>query len=360
MQTFNRYKKHIIKIICLAEDFCFNYILISNFDIKNSEITNTLDLTSLIPLKFPSLYVDKYDEFIMKNLIDNSFINSYSKCDNNSKSKIYDFVMPHYCQFFANLNDHLYYLSELNEYISYRYPMQQQYLDDCLNDNENNLKSKTRNFLLGSKTLRDITNPVTTENNNFNPGNESIEINMKTMHSRTGEFEMLSSSNIREEKKKTAKAELNNFLKIQLNNHLIHLIKFDSREDYDFDKEFNNLSIYDQEEYLGEMNNKLLLKENNNNSNNNNFNNNINCNSNPGLGNTYQHSSIENGNNENNNINNTHAIIDSTAMKLSESLSICQKIILLAGYFASELPQKYDVKIFKSVKNTDISKRVCT
>ena len=133
---------------------------------------------------------------------------------------------------------------------------------------------------------------------------------------------------------------LKEFLATQMKNHIIHLINVDKKKEDNWEEDFNNLSLYDQENLWNKRNQEVFGER------------------------FYKNKSLignDNKNKDNNSPsahNNSIAIIEGSTIKLSESLSLCQKIILIAGFCASELPQKYDAKIMKSVKNTGIRKRV--
>lgn len=287
-------------MLCLAENFNFNYILISNFDIKNSELSNGYDFSNLIPLQFPHLYLDKYDDYIKNGLkekeiylTDLTFLNIKS-----SIGFLYDFAIKHYCEYYSNLNDHIYYLGELNEHFREKFSYLSEDFDDLKIEN-NNLISKSKN-----KYAADLK---------------------------------------AEKTKKTDKEYLNEFLAMQMKNHIIHLINIDEKKEENWEEEFNNLSIYDQENLWNKRNQEVFVDKFINNSNSKNA-----------IGEFSNKNNLNNSNLHNNSI----AIIEGSTIKLSESLSLCQKIILIAGYCASELPQKYDGKIMKVVRNTGIRQRV--
>jgi hypothetical protein len=286
-----------VKLLCLAENFKFSYILVSNFDIKNSELSNSYDFSNLIPLQFPHLYLDKYDDYISNGLkekeillSDLTFLNLKSKI-----SYLYDFAIKHYCEFFSNLNDHIYYLGELNEHFKNKFSnLSEEYRD--LKIEKDNLISKSKN-----RTASDL---------------------------------------LSEKPKKTDKEYLNEYLSRQMKNHIIHLINVNEKKEDNWEEEFNNLSLYDQENLLNKRNQEALVDK-----------------FNYGNKNESENNSAAKKDNANAN-NNSFGIIEGSAVKLTESLSLCQKLILIAGFCASELPQKYDAKIMKGVKNTGIKKRV--
>ena len=247
---------------------------------KNSELSNTNDFSTLVTIKFPHLYIEKYDDYLKNIFIDKSLIYEFKDTKNKPEiSWIHKFAISHYCQSFANLNDHLYFISELNEHINQKYSQENNFFEEIKFSDVQLMRENTKH----------------------------------------------SGPNVLELK------ELKEFLYGQLTNSSIHL-KTISKENNstEINEDLKNLSIYDQENLI-DLNNDKIFKDLNN-------------------SNLNESISIK--------LNNTLAIIDTTTIKLTESLSDCQKIILLSGFFASELLQKYDCKIFKNVKNTNISKKV--
>jgi len=136
---------------------------------------------------------------------------------------------------------------------------------------------------------------------------------------------------------------LKEFLAAQMKNHIIHLINVDEKKNDNWQEDFNNLSLYDQESLLNKRNQEVFADR---------LSKNKSSNGNGDYRNKDNHLPSAH--------NNSIAIIEGSAIKLTESLSLCQKIILIAGFCASELPQKFDSKIMKSVKKTGIKKRVKT
>ena len=277
----------------MADIFDFNYILISNFDIKDSELSNLHDFSNIISLQFPCLYSEKYDPYILEYFERNNFMNhDYNII--NKKIDIYNIAGFHYIENFANLNDHIFYLGELNEYY---YKKSSSLVEDLerlrFEDNENNQMSK-----------------------------------------------------LKSKNKISFKEELDLFLTSQISNHMIHFVDPQSKAP-EIETDFANMNLYDQENCLSVNNSKMKSQGMGNfdgvDTDHPNWNFSVNV-SNFSESKSLAHSSL--------------TFLNSTGVKLCESLSNCQKVILLSGYVASELPQKYDSVIFKSTKKTNISSKV--
>jgi len=247
--------------------------------------------------------VNLYDKYVIQIFKDRDVLLDDISCliGKTNITYLYNFAIQHYCQFFSNLNDHIYYMGELNEHFKEKFS----YLDDL-----KNLKFENENVIYKS-------------------------INQS------------------EDKHGSHKDQLDDYLLTQMSNHIIHLINVNSKKENDWEEDFNNLSIFDQENILSKKNQENFGERKKNHfendskflKNGNNLNDSLVLNKSYNLSNTSFH-------------NNSLAIIDRTAVKLSESLSVCQKLILIAAFCASELTQKFDTKIFKSVKNTGIKRRV--
>ncbi len=245
---------------------------------------------------------ENYDDYILNTLKEKEIVLTdltYLLTKTNI-TYFYKFAIKHYTEIFSNLNDHIYYLGELNEHYRNKYSYLSEY--DNLKFEDENIKTKNAY-------------KYTFENN------ISYETN-GTSH----------------------RDYLTKFLRMQMNNHIIKLINVENKKDNCLEDDFNNLSIYEKENIINKKNEVAFPDK---------FNNSINQN-NSFISNTSKNLNINNSTIN----NNTLAIIDGTEIKLSESLSNCQKLILIAGFCASELSQKFDGKVFKSIKNTGMKKRV--
>lgn len=257
-------------------------------------------------MQFPRLYLEKYDDYISSALKEKEIILS-DLTFLSVKTKIvylYEFATTHYCEYFSNLNDHIYYLGELNEHFKNRFSHFTEEYGDLKLENDN-LISKSKKKIIFSD----------------NKQNENV--------------------------KKSDFDYLKEFLSAQMKNHIIHLINVDEKKEDNWQEDFNNLSLYDQENLWNKRNQEVFADR---------LSKNKSLNGNGDLNSNSNNKNVDN--NSPNLHNNSIAIIEGSTIKLTESLSFCQKIILVAGFCASELPQKFDAKVMKSVKNTGMRKRV--
>jgi len=302
----------------MADIFDFNYILISNFNIKDSELSNTYDFSSMISLEFPCLFAEKYHSYILNYFEKNNIMNpdyiTNNTINNNNKIDIYNHAGFHYIENFANLNNHIFYLGELNE----------------------NYRQKTTSLIEDFENLKFEENEKieSSENNNNN-----------------------SLAKIKSKNKFSFKENLDKFLCSQISNHMIHFV--DHRENLykKNEKHFSEMDLFEQENCININNSKMKIQGMGNfdgvqmENPNWNFNENLNIK----MNNFSQNNSLIN---MNMNMNNSTNFLNSTGENLSEFLSDCQKLILLSGFIASELPQKLDTVIFKPVKKSNISTKV--
>lgn len=307
------YKKHILKLINLSEIFNFSYLLISNFPIKDSELSSLHDFSNLINLKFPNfLHINAYEKIFLKNLENNKLPYNENSLNNQNDQmpkylNIFKIASFSYIENFANLNNHNYYLGELTEY----------YYKKIDSINSNNLKAFE-------------------------------DLNLKENLGK----------NSKENKPFSFKEELDNFLTNQINNNIIHFTNVNNPNENNNNKK--DLDIFEKENLINMENQKLKLTEN---SNKNKFNkdNYINFNDfsrekDISLSN-FSKKKIKNFENESL-LDNNRVLLNTLEENLSEFLSNCQKLILLSAFIASELPEKYDKVIFKSSQRTNIGKKV--
>ena len=99
MDSFNYYKKEIIKLfVALKSTQNMKIILISNFDITNSEIQSDYDFSSIIPLQFPVLKVDE-----LKGVLDKIFCEKYYV--KNKFEELVNTCIQNFQYNFSNLNE---------------------------------------------------------------------------------------------------------------------------------------------------------------------------------------------------------------------------------------------------------------
>ena len=99
MESFNYYKKELIKFF-VALSSCKNMkiILISNFDITNSEIQYDYDFSSFISMQFPVLSNDE-----LKSIIDKECLSKYY--DHNRYDELINTCIQNFQYNFSNLNE---------------------------------------------------------------------------------------------------------------------------------------------------------------------------------------------------------------------------------------------------------------
>ena len=319
----------------MADIFNFNYILVSNFAIKDSELSNIYDFSNMISIKFPCLYSEKYHPYIIDYFERNNIKNpdySYNYSNNSNKNinknlDIYNLAEFYYITNFANLNNHIFYLGELNEHFG---PKSSSLIEDMenLNFEEN---EKIENY---------------TKNINNNDNNIISQSNVYS--------QIITKSSSKYKNKFSFKENLDKFLSAQISNHMIHFV--DQKQNTYQEKDFSEMDLYEKENLINNNNSKMKIHgmgnfdgvqiENNGTWN---FNYNLNYNENLNIHNFSQSKFL---------MNPSTNFLNSTGENLSEFLSDCQKLILLSGFIASELPQRLDIVIFKAVKKSNINAKV--
>ena len=99
MDSFNYYKKEIIKLfVALKSTQNMKIILISNFDITNSEIQSDYDFSSIIPLQFPVLKAEE-----LKDVLSRIF--QYKMYDKNKFDELVNTCIQNFQYNFSNLNE---------------------------------------------------------------------------------------------------------------------------------------------------------------------------------------------------------------------------------------------------------------
>ena len=302
MESFNYYKKELIKFF-VAISSCQNtkIILISNFDITNSEIQYDYDFSSFISIQFPVLTNDE-----LKNIIDKECYSKYYEI--NRYNELVSTCINNFQYNFSNLNEIIFNVKQnLNLFDNIHTDSKMTELLKKANYNKKKSKKKG------------------------NEDNKDEDIEMEDNQDVDDELDIESNINVEEDENKSEDSSENqkkyekdiytytnhaknngiiynqNNLRINIKKQVhyapIHLMKLDS---FFKKKQQDIIGIIDEDE---------------------NFDNN------------------NNNTNTNNHIKN-----------LTESLSKSQKILLLASYIASETSSKNDKSLFKYQKNRNSKK----
>ena len=116
MDSFNYYKKEIIKLfVALKSTQNMKIILISNFDITNSEIQSDYDFSSIIPLQFPVLKADE-----LKSVLDKCFQGKYY--DKNRFEELVNTCIQNFQYNFSNLNEMIFNIDQNLHMFNYMTP----------------------------------------------------------------------------------------------------------------------------------------------------------------------------------------------------------------------------------------------
>jgi len=300
MESFNYYKKELIKLF-VALSSCQNtkIILISNFDITNSEIQYDYDFSSFISIQFPVLTNDE-----LKNIIDKECFSKYYEI--NRYNELVSTCISNFQYNFSNLNEIIFNIKQnLNLFDNIHTDSKMTELLKKANYNKGSKKkenedNKEEDIEMEDDKYKDDDDELDIENNNNLEENENKR-NKSSENKDKYEKDIYTYTN--HAKNNGIIYNQNNLrvnIKKQVHYAPIHLIKLDSF----FKKK--------QEEIIG------IIDEDEN---------------------------IDNNNNSNNHIKN-----------LTESLSKSQKILLLASFIASETSTKNDKSLFKYQKNRSSKK----
>ncbi len=303
MESFNYYKKELIKLF-VALSSCQNMkiILISNFDITNSEIQYDYDFSSFISMQFPVLSNDE-----LKLIIDKECNKKYY--DPNIFDELVNTCIQNFQYNFSNLNEIIFNIKQ-NLY-SFNYIQGDAKVTEFME--KTIYKEKSEKKKKDKKEKKD----------------EDIE--MKDARNNEKEDLDLDKNDNKEEqeKEKNNKKESKNYSKYDkdiytYNNHAIYNGKKYSQ---------NNLriNIKKQTKYapIHIMKLESFFKKNQENI----------------IGLMDEEEEYDGKNNDNNQTKN-----------LTESLSKSQKILLLASYLASEISAKNDKSLFKAQKSKSTKK----
>ena len=296
MESFNYYKKELIKFF-VALSSCKNMkiILISNFDITNSEIQYDYDFSSFISMQFPVLSNDE-----LKSIIDKECHSKYY--DHNRYDELINTCIQNFQYNFSNLNEIIFNIKQ-NLY-SFKYIQGDskitEFMEKTKYREKQEKKKKEKNEDLEMKETRnDEIDDIDMDKNDNKDEQEQNNKNESKIHSLHDKDIYTYNNHAIINGKKYNQNNLRNNIKKQTKYAPIHIMKLES-----FFKK-------NQESIIG------LMDE-------------------------------EENDGKSNDINQTK--------NLTESLSKSQKILLLASYLASEISTKNDKCLFKAQKSRNAKK----
>ena len=300
MESFNYYKKELIKFFVASSSYQnMKIILISNFDITNSEIQYDYDFSSFISLQFPIL---KNDD--LKAIIDKECYGKYY--NNNLYDEIVNTCIHNFKYNFSNLNEILYNIKQNLSIFKFIHGDSKitEFMEKTKYKNQKNKTKKKKR----KKDEKDIENiemkDVTKRDNDFNLDKDDNQIDEGEEENEKFDKDIYTYNNHEINNGiKYGQKSLRTYIKHQTKYAPIHIMKLET-----FFKKGNNIiGLMDEEE----------KKEN-------------------------EDKNISDNNNQTKN--------------LTESLSKSQKILLLASYLASEIPAKNDKNLFKAQKSKNVKK----
>ena len=303
MESFNYYKKELIKLFVISSSYQnTKIILISNFDITNSEIQYDYDFSSFISLQFPVLKKDDLKAIIDKECNSKYYIH-------NLYDEIVNTCIHNFQYNFSNLNEILYNIKQnlfLFKHIHGDSKITEFMEKTKYKNQKNKIKKKEEKKDEEDIEMKDATKKDKNDNDLDNDDNQ-IEENEEENEKYDKDIYTYNNHEINNGIKYNQKSLRMN-IKQQTKYAPIHIMKLET-----FFKKGNNfIGLMDEEEK------KEKEKENE-----------------------------EKNINENNN---------NQTKNLTESLSKSQKILLLASYLASEIPIKNDKSLFKAQKSKNIKK----
>ena len=294
---FNYFKKELIKfLVCISTSKNMRVILISNFDITNSELQYDYDFSNFTPIQFPALSKEK-----IRQIIDTKFHDGYY--DEKYYDEIVNTCIENFKYNFQNLNEFIYNIRENLNLFNYKtvtgkvtqFIRKVQYTDDKRNEDGKKSEKKFEN-ISGIKKYKNKVNREDDEEENSTSGN----IKNEEFYDNGQNQEIYTfNSTINDHRVEYDTQILRENIKKQISYAPIHIIKLD----------------------------KFLEGRN-----------------------VYEDDIDENENDSDNNINKLNA------KNIEDSLSESQKILLLASYLASETSMKYDQYLFKEKKNKSLNK----
>ena len=298
MESFNYYKKELIKLFVVSSSYQnIKIILISNFDITNSEFQYDYDFSSFISLQFPVLEDDDLKAIINKEC--------HSKYYNhNLFDEIVNTCIHNFQYNFSNLNEILYNIKQnLSSFKDIHGDSKiTEFMEKTKYKNKKNKTKKKEE----KKDEEDIEMKDATKKDK-----DDIDLDKDANESEEDE----------EENEKYDKDiytynnhEINNGIKYNQNS-LRMIIKQQTK--------YAPIHIMKLETFFKKGNGLISLMEE-------------------------KEKEKENEDKEKDNNNQTK--------NLTESLSKSQKILLLASYLASEIPTKNDKNLFKAQKSKNIKK----
>ena len=296
MESFNYYKKELIKFF-VALSSCKNMkiILISNFDITNSEIQYDYDFSSFVSMQFPVLSNDE-----LKIIIDKECQSKYY--DRNRYDEIINTCIQNFQYNFSNLNEIIFNIKQ-NLY-SFNYIQGDSKITEFMEKtkyNEKQEKKKKEKYedLEMKETKNNEIDDIDMNKNEIKDEQEQNNKKESKIHSLHDKDIYTYNNHAIINGKKYNQNNLRNNIKKQTKYSPIHIMKLES-----FFKK-------NQESIIG------LMDE-------------------------------EENDGKTNEVNQTK--------NLTESLSKSQKILLLASYLASEISTKNDKSLFKAQKSRSAKK----
>ena len=311
IDLFNYYKKELIKLfVALSSYKNMKIILISNFDITNSEIQYDYDFSSFISIQFPVLSNDE-----LKKIIDKECNSNYY--EENRYNELVNTCIQNIKYNFSNLNEIIFIIKQnLN---SFNYIQNDSKIIELLEKAKYKKKIEKKEKNKGKRDNKDEDvemknaelDEIDSKNDDNNKSeeeeeeeNEAKEKDLENNHK--NDKDVYTYNNYAKNYGIQYSHEaLRNNIKKQVYYAPIHEIKL---ETFFKKKQPEIIGLIDEETSKDAEKSK--------------------------------HKDTENDNNRNNQIKN-----------LTESLSVSQKMLLLASYIASETSTKNDTNLFKSQKN---------
>ena len=300
--SFCYFKKELIKfLVCISTSKNMRVILVSNFDITNSELQYDFDFSNFTSIQFPDLTKEK-----IRQIIDAKFHDGYY--DEKYYDEIVNSCIQNFTYNFQNLNEFIYNIRENLNLFNYKtvtgkvtqFIRKVQYTHVKKSESEKK-SEKNSEKISQNKKYQNKNNLNDNEEKNLNNKIEEEEYHTNIQNQDIYTF----NSTINDHKEEYNSSILIQNIRNQISYAPIHIVKLDNF--------LEGREIY-------EDNNDNNIKESEN----------------------------ENVNEPNNSGNNVK--------KIEDSLSESQKILLLASYLANETSMKYDRYLFKEKKNNSLNK----
>jgi hypothetical protein len=313
IDSFNYYKKELIKLFVTISSYKnMKIILISNFDITNSEIQYDYDFSSFISIQFPVLTNDE-----LKKIIDKECNSSYY--EENRYNELVNTCIQNIQYNFSNLNEIIFIIKQnLN---SFNYIQNDSKITELLEKAKYKKKIEKKEKGKGKRDNKDedieMKNAELDEMDSKNDDNnkseeeeeEENEVKEKELEKNPENDKDIYTYHAKNDGIQYSHEALRNNIKKQVHYAPIHIIKL---ETFFKKQQPEIIGLIDEETNKDTI--RVKYMDNN--------------------------KDTENDNNRNNQIKN-----------LTQSLSNSQKMLLLASYIASETSTKNDTNLFKFQKN---------